>query len=624
MTLLRWLNDHRWNWQQKTQEEIKKRLLYLPENLAMQSQGQKLVVVYGKPQIGKTTMILTLLGVDERMQAKLDVILRAGIPQGNSSTSTAIFYVPSDDNLFGICERSYNSMIHSSPEKCDEEQIQKRLQTIREKVESGQANPDTIIYLYIPQYYFDDQIKYGNSFSVLDVPGEGSRNIKEHEHTYALLRQYMMVACLNILVRELNDINDLRDLVLPDGHRIEYSCDRYIVVTTRSYSQESIRNYFSQPPPNRRTGFGEYLDTILAREFKRIFPGQSPSYYAVDIGQSYQKLMQTTLTRPEDRLEIQNYRTAVFDAIRRHIQSRQGDGLGGWISYVRREIRIAEEEELGAIDTKLCELQKQKEAKITEIKIKRSRAEKILKYYEAREGFLADRIKTFAPLDHEDLTEMAKRECESISLSPQNPSNTHLYSEKFEEIILKTISPVKPFLKKDECADCAKRLEAFCHDLQTELVCKRLDQRFLAPSVQKKQAVATSAVLKYVEQWEIEWNDFLQARQKKLIEKRDANGVICSKIAKRKEHRIAMLQKELQAIQSTWQQVEQDKNRAQRNLEQDQVCLESFKQVACEFFGSEKKEILYKIHHSSSPDIAVRYAMLLGIISKDFERMMLS
>ena len=131
-------------------------------------------------------------------------------------------------------------------------------------------------------------------------------------------------------------------------------------------------------------------------------------------------------------------------------------------------------------------------------------------------------------------------------------------------------------------------------------------------------------MLKYVEQWEIEWNDFLQARQKKLIEKRDANGVICSKIAKRKEHRIAMLQKELQAIQSTWQQVEQDKNRAQRNLEQDQVCLESFKQVACEFFGSEKKEILYKIHHSSSPEIAVRYAMLLGIISKDFERMMLS
>ena len=125
MTLLRWLNDHRWNWQQKTQEEIKKRLLYLPENLAMQSQGQKLVVVYGKPQIGKTTMILTLLGVDERMQAKLDVILRAGIPQGNSSTSTAIFYVPSDDNLFGICERSYNSMIHSSPENAMKNRFRK-------------------------------------------------------------------------------------------------------------------------------------------------------------------------------------------------------------------------------------------------------------------------------------------------------------------------------------------------------------------------------------------------------------------------------------------------------------------------------------------------------------------
>ena len=52
------------------------------------------VIVFGPPQIGKTTLILYLLGIDENYKYKestddLSTLLRAGIIAG-SSTSTAI------------------------------------------------------------------------------------------------------------------------------------------------------------------------------------------------------------------------------------------------------------------------------------------------------------------------------------------------------------------------------------------------------------------------------------------------------------------------------------------------------------------------------------------------------
>lgn len=64
------------------------------------------VIVFGPPQIGKTTLILYLLGIDENYKYKestddLSTLLRAGIIAG-SSTSTAITYKRSNDEYIYI------------------------------------------------------------------------------------------------------------------------------------------------------------------------------------------------------------------------------------------------------------------------------------------------------------------------------------------------------------------------------------------------------------------------------------------------------------------------------------------------------------------------------------------
>lgn len=80
-------------WQRNTFERIKNDLLSVKGNRFVQYGGSKekyLVMVYGKSQVGKSTMILSMIGIDDRFFQEVYDTLRAGIPRGNSSTSTAI------------------------------------------------------------------------------------------------------------------------------------------------------------------------------------------------------------------------------------------------------------------------------------------------------------------------------------------------------------------------------------------------------------------------------------------------------------------------------------------------------------------------------------------------------
>lgn len=87
MTLEKYLDD-RETWQNNTIEEIKKKVIYKPKSLKNSRVGEKLVAIYGPPQIGKTTLILCLIGIAPEFQKKVYNDIRAGVPRGNSSTST--------------------------------------------------------------------------------------------------------------------------------------------------------------------------------------------------------------------------------------------------------------------------------------------------------------------------------------------------------------------------------------------------------------------------------------------------------------------------------------------------------------------------------------------------------
>ena len=110
MKLQNILKDNRYIWQNKSQEEILDKLLLKPKQSRLaRTKEEKLVVVFGKPQTGKTTLILSLMGVSEEKLADVSKVLRAGTPKGDSSTSTAIIYQRSDDDMFGISARRENN-----------------------------------------------------------------------------------------------------------------------------------------------------------------------------------------------------------------------------------------------------------------------------------------------------------------------------------------------------------------------------------------------------------------------------------------------------------------------------------------------------------------------------------
>ena len=61
------LIEDRETWQDNTVKEIRKRLLFKSKQVIKAGNGEKLVAIYGPPQIGKTTLILFLLGNCDRM-----------------------------------------------------------------------------------------------------------------------------------------------------------------------------------------------------------------------------------------------------------------------------------------------------------------------------------------------------------------------------------------------------------------------------------------------------------------------------------------------------------------------------------------------------------------------------
>ena len=95
-------------WQKNAFDRIKASLLTARDNAFLQYDGMQesyLVVVYGPSQIGKTSLILKLIGIrdDNDCFQKVSQTLRTKeITRGNSSTSTAILYARSDTEQYAL------------------------------------------------------------------------------------------------------------------------------------------------------------------------------------------------------------------------------------------------------------------------------------------------------------------------------------------------------------------------------------------------------------------------------------------------------------------------------------------------------------------------------------------
>lgn len=330
------------DWQRKAFEDIKGSLIYARDDRFIHydsARGDHLVMIYGRSQVGKTTLILTMLGIREGdCFREVEDILRAGIPLGNSSTSTAIVYSCSKDDRYGCAETSMDKFPPQEVPSFDREGLLQRLKKVREAVESHKADADKILYITIPRRYFAGQ-DAGERISVLDLPGIESRNRKEDDHVRDLMVRYLPIASACILTCRADDIQSMENLRLPDGSNWKRLDHRFILVLTFAYSRGSVIEFFQQERQKRATNFYQHV-MQCNEESVRYCLGQDnrTAFFPIEVGDSLEKLAQTQHLAPEDWQELQETRDRVLSDLKGWIADHQEYRLKAAISDLRDRI----------------------------------------------------------------------------------------------------------------------------------------------------------------------------------------------------------------------------------------------------------------------------------------------
>ena len=325
--------NERFKWQEETIEKIKKLLLLKPENeLDLNKNSKKLAVIYGFPQIGKTTLILRLIGIKNEYFQEVYDVLRAGIHRGNSSTSTSIFYCKSDTNEYGIECKNINEE-KSKVQYCSKEKLKEKLKEIRNEVEKNIKKVD-ILHIHIPEIYFEEN----QTLEVLDTPGVDSRNKKEETHLKGLMNRFLSIANVTMIVCNANEIQSLENRLNYLDKNWKYLDKEYVVVTTHSYSQASVKKYFDVPKDKRKQGFDQFVQDTYIEEIKKVLgTGSRIEVFPIEVGDSLESLF---VEYKEDKEEIQRTVERGLQRIRKAINERKGNSLKIIIDTLRKRIEV--------------------------------------------------------------------------------------------------------------------------------------------------------------------------------------------------------------------------------------------------------------------------------------------
>ena len=202
------------------------------------------VVLFGPTQVGKTTLLLTLLGVGEGDGfAVVQRVLRGGQEQGRSATATPTRYARSRDDLWRI-DRADSAGL--SPEA-----MQAKLAAVRRQVEAGSWEAVQPLEVFIPACHFA-QAEPPVRVAVLDLPGTAAANPRERALVERVARHHLPVASLILLVSTASRLGVFEPEKL--GQELEElqgwmrSPLRYRLVITFAFMQASLARWRAGAP----------------------------------------------------------------------------------------------------------------------------------------------------------------------------------------------------------------------------------------------------------------------------------------------------------------------------------------------------------------------------------------
>lgn len=198
------------------------------------------IVVYGSTQVGKTSLILKILGINDVHMAEVSKLLRGGRELGKSATIMPIRYRRSADDQWYIHDtKGKDTTVFT---------IEEYFKNLRENVEKAQTNTMNIIDVYIPQYYFSQQSDVVLDIRILDLPGTQALNKNEQHHVQQISAKYAANADLILLVGLYDDlafVNPSR-LMLDQFKHWTSQPSRFKVILTRAFSPSTIIDYVKQ------------------------------------------------------------------------------------------------------------------------------------------------------------------------------------------------------------------------------------------------------------------------------------------------------------------------------------------------------------------------------------------
>lgn len=196
------------------------------------------VVIFGKTQVGKTTLLLDLMGIDNTQMRCISEVLRGGREQGKSATATATEYCASPNQRWGLSIQSKTLWFDS------DNAVTQELGRLREAMESGNLVADSPCVMHIPKRFFAEATTAAPSVRILDLPGDNPANEKEQHHVDEMAKTYLPFADLILLVGRGDDLGFLRPEVikLPGIEDWQSMPHRFRIVTTYSYTAQSVKD----------------------------------------------------------------------------------------------------------------------------------------------------------------------------------------------------------------------------------------------------------------------------------------------------------------------------------------------------------------------------------------------
>lgn len=443
-------------WQEDAFNRIKSELLSVKDNRFVQysnTAATHLVCVYGKAQVGKTTLILNMIGLkDDKCKKDVADVLRGGIARGNSSTSTAIIYSQSDSDLYGIrIETLEGQNLNADVEYCTKDEMLNKLEDIRSKVEDNNFSNKEILHIFIPKNYFSSsESDNKNKISILDLPGDESRNIKEKAHVKSLMTRYIPLSSVCIITCTANEIQSLENLELPNNIEWKNLPHKFFVVVTKSYSVGNIKDYFKQQD-NTFKHFKDFLQNQYNYNLSRILGKRyKTKIFLLDLGDSFVRLCKE-LQNEKDCREVIETRNDYLDSLRDSILGSKSNNLLSCVKELKVIVNQMDKKEIQRLES----IKENKEDELKKLSKYKEDFEKKSNEYESDSKNNESHINELKNL---------KKELVSNVTSYSDDLIAKVKKEVEEKPLYKTKNGINYFYDKDKIC-----LTTICNDLSNRL-----------------------------------------------------------------------------------------------------------------------------------------------------------